>query len=467
MNFSAATSCFFENVAVKEVFLGQKKIWDIPALNKSLFGLWRLNGDATDSGNLHNLSNNNGVTFNSTTAFFTASDQSLSSYLNFDTTKEFTISIALKPDFLKNNSTILWTNFGDKIFADQSGRLFSDLIYNTQFPQTAVSLQNFFSNNTDVTLTLVRSGNGKICVYRNESVIDVLNASNGATGSRLFMFGNDPFSNNFSGAFRHIAIWQRALSKNEVQQIFINGVDNLEPAWTPAQSTTELWLDAANSASLVMSGNNVSQWSDLSGNNRHGTQSVVACMPAVTADGISFDGVDDCFFFPAGFLNASNDFTIAMVMSAPLQQNDAIFGPSTTNSTGLELICTATASLPTLLRINGANKITDGLWSTDSTRALTTIVASSSSCNGYKDGALVSNASGISPLNFNGIYAIGSYSGNSFGGGNLSAQMQMCEFLIFPSTSESDRQKIEGYLAHKWGVTSNLPVSHPYKTQAP
>ena len=31
----------------------------------------------------------------------------------------------------------------------------------------------------------------------------------------------------------------------------------------------------------------------------------------------------------------------------------------------------------------------------------------------------------------------------------------------------SDVEKAEGYLAHKWGLTANLPVSHPYKSSAP
>ena len=32
--------------------------------------------------------------------------------------------------------------------------------------------------------------------------------------------------------------------------------------------------------------------------------------------------------------------------------------------------------------------------------------------------------------------------------------------------SETEIQKIEGYLAHKWGLTSSLPISHPYKRLA-
>ena len=31
----------------------------------------------------------------------------------------------------------------------------------------------------------------------------------------------------------------------------------------------------------------------------------------------------------------------------------------------------------------------------------------------------------------------------------------------------TDREKLEGYLAHKWGLTANLPSSHPYKSSAP
>ena len=33
--------------------------------------------------------------------------------------------------------------------------------------------------------------------------------------------------------------------------------------------------------------------------------------------------------------------------------------------------------------------------------------------------------------------------------------------------NEIEREKIEGYLAHKHGLTGNLPSAHPYKTNAP
>ena len=34
-------------------------------------------------------------------------------------------------------------------------------------------------------------------------------------------------------------------------------------------------------------------------------------------------------------------------------------------------------------------------------------------------------------------------------------------------TNISDVEAAEGYLAHKWGLESNLPVTHPYKSTAP
>lgn len=42
---------------------------------------------------------------------------------------------------------------------------------------------------------------------------------------------------------------------------------------------------------------------------------------------------------------------------------------------------------------------------------------------------------------------------------------EFCEFIA--TDNLSDREKIEGYLAHKWGIESKLPAGHTYKTTAP
>jgi hypothetical protein len=44
----------------------------------------------------------------------------------------------------------------------------------------------------------------------------------------------------------------------------------------------------------------------------------------------------------------------------------------------------------------------------------------------------------------------------------------VAEIVIADSAiGSADREKLEGYLAHKWGLESNLPSTHPYKSSAP
>jgi hypothetical protein len=44
----------------------------------------------------------------------------------------------------------------------------------------------------------------------------------------------------------------------------------------------------------------------------------------------------------------------------------------------------------------------------------------------------------------------------------------LCEVLVIASSvSTANRQTIEGYLAHKWGLSSSLPSDHPYKSAPP
>jgi hypothetical protein len=41
------------------------------------------------------------------------------------------------------------------------------------------------------------------------------------------------------------------------------------------------------------------------------------------------------------------------------------------------------------------------------------------------------------------------------------------EAIFVEDATQSNSDKIEGYLAHKWGLTTDLPSNHPYRTIAP
>jgi hypothetical protein len=94
----------------------------------------------------------------------------------------------------------------------------------------------------------------------------------------------------------------------------------------------------------------------------------------------------------------------------------------------------------------------------------------------------VKNSGGIIQGTFNGVLSnpfssVQSYDNTSFNTiGNSSNNFSTADYLngiiyeliIYNKTlSKDERQLIEGYLAHKWGLTSHFPNEHPYKFLAP
>ena len=57
--------------------------------------------------------------------------------------------------------------------------------------------------------------------------------------------------------------------------------------WSPANITTALWLDAADTGTVITESGAVSQWNDKSGNARHAFQSTAGARPAYTSAGLS------------------------------------------------------------------------------------------------------------------------------------------------------------------------------------
>lgn len=58
-------------------------------------------------------------------------------------------------------------------------------------------------------------------------------------------------------------------------------------------------------------------------------------------------------------------------------------------------------------------------------------------------------------------YGLGNIGANYFGG--VIGEVVMCDTAL----STGDREKVEGYLAWKWGLAANLPSGHTYKSAPP
>ena len=58
--------------------------------------------------------------------------------------------------------------------------------------------------------------------------------------------------------------------------------------------------------------------------------------------------------------------------------------------------------------------------------------------------------------------------GNNVDTSAYASDFVLAEFLTYNVVlADTDRQRVEGYLAHKWGTTGSLPANHPYKSEAP
>ncbi len=91
----------------------------------------------------------------------------------------------------------------------------------------------------------------------------------------------------------------------------------------------------------------------------------------------------------------------------------------------------------------------------------------------YSNGTRVSVTTNTMIPNFSntGLYAADNSPNIYFGGkGGVTQQItgNYCEILIYNTNlSTSSREKIEGYLAWKWGIQISLPGSHPYYSGPP
>ena len=240
--------------------------------------------------------------------------------------------------------------------------------------------------------------------------------------------------------------------------------------WTPASIATALWFDATDAASLTLVSGAASQWNDKSGNGRHATQGTAANRPTHQSSGInglaalSFDGSNDSMTVPVFSLGST--FIVLAV---------AVANSATTRALFSARAASGNAILPQMGFFSGASSFqvrddaANNATSTQSGASTATIyvvggVRSGNSVTAYRDGTAATAATNtfgtITPDKMI-IGAAAAASLTNFFSGRLG------ELIAAPADDATTRQKIEGYLAHKWGTTAALPAGHPYKSAPP
>lgn len=251
--------------------------------------------------------------------------------------------------------------------------------------------------------------------------------------------------------------------------------------WTPAEISTALWLDADAADTLILASGKVTEWQDRSGNGRHFTQGNDAQRPLFE----DLDGLPAVCFYPSTNSSTSYTGTISLSLAVNLLSAYAYHafivcgGSLTENANGYLLSGTTGGTSYASMRQSAlhhrnttdrmltyspapdwtdrARNILQGSWNSSTSRT--------ARINGDGAGSDTSssNALGTSGTTFLGLQRVPS--------GSTAAQTWRGSvqelILIYGSLTSDIRDKIEGYLAHKWDLAAKLPVGHPYKVVAP
>jgi hypothetical protein len=240
----------------------------------------------------------------------------------------------------------------------------------------------------------------------------------------------------------------------------------------------QLWFDAGDSSSFLLSGTNITQWRDKSPNAYSVFQATAANQPALVNN--MQNGLPGVQFTTASFLSnaGSNMPNFASGGSTSV----FIAARNASANTGWNIIntiwFTAGAGAGATLRYHfsfnqattaGTTLYTNGVITGQVTSNATPVnsnailgfTASSSSQTIHTNGS-VNTYSGVTLPNANDatLFILGE-NRNSVGVGSNIVVFEMLGYNT--QVTNIQRQQIEGYLAWKWGMQGNLPVTHPYK----
>ena len=245
----------------------------------------------------------------------------------------------------------------------------------------------------------------------------------------------------------------------EITRAYLGAIEvySSAPAWKPAAlgSALALWFDADDASTITLNGSTVSQWRDKSVNALHVSQSTASLQPAyLAADLNGKAGID--FYLNKGLFSTSNP-VVSFVITVIKARNAT-----------WDNFHTMLESRTTQTRIGGIRQHRDtgfhfsvwpsAIWEDGASKTIST--SGFNTINSPHIIAFTSASGRGNPIT--GV-VMGNYDATSSGGSGV--QYETIALSTAPSTD--DRQKLEGYLAWKWGTVANLPSDHPYKLGAP
>jgi hypothetical protein len=247
-----------------------------------------------------------------------------------------------------------------------------------------------------------------------------------------------------------------------------------EMPYTPNMGTgLALWLDANDANSFTLGANNaVTFWGDKSGNSRNG----VNLFGTVQRQANTFNGKPSVYF-NVGAISSADGAITGTDRFTSITAFEVLRFPHATGQTvtrylqlgGVQFMLKGMAAPESHVRtvsrswesspaINTGSPNTNMILYAQQTSTTDTLIL-----NANEAAKAVGGTTRDQWYSANGRWYVGL-------GGSTNAEMNgnLAELVLFiGAMTVEQRQKIEGYLAHKWGIAANLPAAHPYKAAAP
>ena len=226
----------------------------------------------------------------------------------------------------------------------------------------------------------------------------------------------------------------------------------LSTAFLPTQiGGCSLWLDAADNTSITLSGANVTQWNDKSGNGRN---AVVSSNAFATLSGT-----------PQGLLFTNSFYTTTLSADPSVETGFAVYNMTSNGmlvgayNAGRQI---AFQSLTLVGPLKAQVAWGPLATSAGNVRQMVTTFVSSTATSSAVNGGTAVTGGGLTFTSGN-VTTLGREVGTSFQYSGL-----IHEVILFNANlTTSQRRLVEGYLANKWGLTASLPAGNPYKSFKP
>lgn len=237
-------------------------------------------------------------------------------------------------------------------------------------------------------------------------------------------------------------------------------------AWTPADLGAGLLLHLKGDSLSGSDGDNIAAWNDVSGNGRNFTQATEADKPNLEVaelnglNVVRFTGASTEYLVGPNLTGIATSASLFYVTRAVANDSGTVgpghFGSHTTNNhytfTDTNLY---NGDLATVRKTVGNPTPSVASWN---------ILSIASAANDWKCrlGGTQIFTTATNTVGLSNPATLGS--NNSL---NAVFDGYIAEVVLMNGIDTTNRDKVEGYLAHKWGITSVLDAGHPYKSSPP